>query len=193
MQDDVTAGAQWLVSQGIADPARICVYGASYGGYAAMWALAKTPDLFRCGISFAGVSDLAFMFRDDSDVNDSATGRITRRRIVGDPKTHKQQFDEVSPVKQAAAFRVPVLVVHGDQDARVPIRHSEQLVEALQANGKQVEWIKLKGEGHGIWKSENRQLFYQALFDFLARNIGLSTDKAGIAAASAKTTGPAGP
>ncbi|HEX7440270.1 MAG TPA: alpha/beta fold hydrolase [Caldimonas sp.] len=146
MQDDVTAGAQWPVSEGLADPSRLCIYGGSYGGYAAMWGLAKTPDLFRCGISFAGVSDLSFMAKDDSDVNDHAIGRLIRRKIVGDPEANRQRFDEVSPPKKAAAIKAPVLIAHGDRDTRVPIENSEKLVDALRENHNQVEWMKLRDE-----------------------------------------------
>lgn len=87
MQDDVTAGAGWLVEQGYADADRLCIYGGSYGGYAAMWALAKTPHTFRCGVSFAGVSDLKRMMSGDSDINDRASGRESLKQMIGDPNS----------------------------------------------------------------------------------------------------------
>lgn len=194
MQDDITAGAQWLVSEGIADPARMCVYGASYGGYAALWALAKTPNLFRCGISFAGVSDLNYMFKDDSDVNDRALGRLFRRKTIGDPRALRKQFDEVSPLKHAAQIKAPLLIAHGDRDGRVPIEHSEKMVEALKETGKAYEWVVLKGEGHGIGKPENQQLFFRALFAFLAKNTGtpLPPDDAASAPAASTEAVPKG-
>lgn len=172
MQDDVTAAANWLLAGGIAASGRVCVYGGSYGGYAAMWAMASTPTTFRCGISFAGVSDLNLMYQDGSDVNDRATGRLYRRKIVGDPKTRRQVFDEVSPVKRAAAVRNPVLIAHGNLDRRVPIGHAETLVKALQALQKSVEWISFSDEGHGLAKAANRERFYQAVFEFLDQHIG---------------------
>ncbi|HEY2558733.1 MAG TPA: S9 family peptidase [Caldimonas sp.] len=173
MQDDVTAGAQWLAAEGIADPRRICIYGGSYGGYAALWGIVKTPDLFRCGVSIAGVSDLSLMFKDDSDVNRDTYGRLFRRRTVGNPQDDEKLFDEVSPLKGAARVRVPVLIAHGDLDTRVPIVHSEQMVRALKANGKQVEWIPLTGERHGLTRKATRERFYNALFEFLAKNTSL--------------------
>ena len=169
MQDDVTAGAEWLVAQGIADPRRMCIYGGSYGGYATLWALVKTPKLFRCGASLAGVSDLNLMLTDDSDTNDSELGRLLRRRYVG-AKEDGKQFDEVSPLKGASRIEVPVLLAHGNLDKRVPIVHSEKMLEALRANGKSAEWIYLRGERHGVAFDENRELYYKTLFDFLARN-----------------------
>lgn len=172
MQDDITAGARWLAEQRIADPARIAIYGGSYGGYAALWGLAKTPDLFRCGVAMAAVSDLNLMFKDDSDVNDSASGRLWRRRFVGDPKTDQQKFDEVSPLKQVAAIKAPLLLAHGDRDVRVPIEHAEKMLAALKRHDKAVEWLELRDEGHGIFKPENIQRYYGAVLNFLARHLG---------------------
>jgi dipeptidyl aminopeptidase/acylaminoacyl peptidase len=186
MQDDITAGANWMVKEGIADPARICIVGASYGGYAAMWGLVKTPDLFRCGVSLAGVSDLTYMFKDDSDVNDDPVGRLYRRAWIGDPKTMRQHFDDVSPLLHAAEIKAPVLVAHGDHDQRVPIEHSEKLVAALEASNRAVTWLELKGEGHGIAKPENQKRFYEALLDFLARNIGARSNGATLAPAKSE-------
>jgi dipeptidyl aminopeptidase/acylaminoacyl peptidase len=172
MQDDVTAGAQWLAAEGHADPNRICIYGGSYGGYAAVWGLIKTPDLFRCGVSFAGVSDLTYMFKDDSDVNDDPVARLSQRRTVGDPKTQQQAFDAVSPLKNAALIKAPLLLVHGNEDERVPIAHSRKLLAELRRHRKSVEWLELEGEGHGIWGKDNRQRFYDALLRFLDTHIG---------------------
>ena len=167
MQDDVTAGAEWLVAHGIADPRRMCIDG--YGGYATLWALVKTPKLFRCGASLAGVSDLRPMLTDDSDANDSELGRLFRRRYVGVMEDAKR-LDEVSQLKGAARIEAPLLLAHGNLDKRVPIVHSEKMLEAMKANGKSAEWIYLRGEKHGIQRQENRELYFKTLFDFLARN-----------------------
>jgi len=190
MQDDVSAGAEWLVRQGIADPRRICIYGGSYGGYAALWALVKTPQLFRCGASLAGVSDLGLMFRDSSDTNRSALGRLFRLRMVGDPKDDADRLDQVSPLLGVGRIQAPVLLAHGDKDERVPIVHSEQMLQALKAAGKQVEWIELKGEGHGIARKTNRERFYGALFEFLRRNTQLAIDGTPAAAATGAVSAP---
>ena len=184
MQDDVTAAANWLVEQGIADPKRICVYGGSYGGYAAMWALVKTPDLFKCGISLAGVSDLAYMFKDDSDVNDTPHGRLWRRATIGDPRARAQQFDEVSPLKNAARIRAPLLLAHGMRDGRVPVEHSEKMVDAMRKANKAYQWLPLPDEGHGIADAVNRQRFYDSLFQFLDTHIGAGAGAAAGAAAA---------
>ena len=190
MQDDVTAGAEWLVAQGIADPRRMCIYGGSYGGYATLWALVKTPKLFRCGASLAGVSDLNLMLTDDSDANDSELGRLFRRRYVG-AKEDGKRLDEVSPLKGAARIEVPVLLAHGNFDKRVPIVHSEKMLEALRANGKSAEWIYLRGEQHGIAYDANRELYYKTLFDFLARNTAVPDAPAGDAQTASAPVGAA--
>jgi dipeptidyl aminopeptidase/acylaminoacyl peptidase len=184
MQDDISAGAQWLVDQGIAAGDRLCIYGTHYGGYAAMWALARTPALFRCGISRSGISDLNFRFDDDPMVIEHPAARITRKTLVGDPDQHRQDLDAVSPVLHAAAIQAAVLIAHGDEDHRVPIAHSENLVRALKANHKPVEWIKLVDHGHVLTHPAGELRFYTALFDFLDRQIGPSALKA--AAATAK-------
>lgn len=172
MQDDVTAGVAYLVKQGIADPKRICIYGASYGGYAAMWGLARNPGLYRCGISFAGVADLDLMFSAASDYNSNKVSAAVMRHRIGDPKRNKQQFDLVSPLKHAGRIAAPVLLMHGDEDSIVPIVHGEKLRDALILNGKQVEWRSFEGEGHGMSTRANLHAYYNALTTFLAKHIG---------------------
>lgn len=186
MQDDLTAGARWLIGQGVADPQRICIYGASYGGYAALWGAAKTPGLYRCAISFAGVSDLELMLKDDSDTNRVPYLRLLQREHVGDVKLHKQKFEEVSPLRQAARIQAPVLIAHGERDARVPIEHGKKMIAALKRHDKQVEWLEFDDEGHGLYEKKNRERYYRAVLDFLDRHIGSSAPSSAQAAAGAK-------
>ncbi len=124
--------------------------------------------------------------RDDSDRNDSAYLRELQRAWIGDRKLNKQQFDTVSPLKQVQRIRAPVLVVHGERDARVPIEHSKKLVAALKREGKTYEWIELEGEGHGIVQAKNIKRFHEALIDFLDRHIG-NEEPAGAAQDAAPT------
>ncbi|WP_166882497.1 alpha/beta hydrolase family protein [Massilia mucilaginosa] len=172
MQDDISDGVRWLVEQGHADPQRICIYGASYGGYAAMWGLAKTPELYRCGASYAGVSDIANMLKDDSDVNAQATGRLYRGIVTGSATGGKQALDQVSPLRHAARITAPVLLAHGEWDRRVPIVHGRNMHKALKEANKEVEWMILEEEGHGIYHEKNREKFYGALFKLFDRTIG---------------------
>lgn len=178
MQDDITAGVDYLVKQKIADPNRVCIYGASYGGYAALWGLVKTPELFKCGISFAGVVDLELMFKDSSDrTSNNATLELMRSRI-GDVKLNKQQFDQVSPLKHAARIAAPVLLMHGTDDERVPIVHGKKMRQALLDHGKRVEWISFDDEGHGLYKYQSQQAYFKALLAFLDAHIGSGARRA---------------
>lgn len=172
MQDDITSGVEYLVRQGITDPKRICIYGASYGGYAALWGLVKTPELYRCGISFAGVVDLDLSFRDHSDAASDKTGAELMRHRIGDPKLNRQQFGQVSPLKHAGRIVAPVLLMHGEVDRRVPIVHGEKMRDALKQSGKQVEWLSFADEGHGISTRRNRHAYFNAITAFLEKHIG---------------------
>jgi dipeptidyl aminopeptidase/acylaminoacyl peptidase len=183
MQDDVTAGVKEMVARGVADPARICIFGGSYGGYAALWGLVKTPTLYRCGISLAGVSDIGEMFSDWSDTNDSEVGKEFRRFAVGDADTMAAQFDAVSPEKHADQIQVPVLLAHGTNDHRVPAGHSKRMEAALEKAHKSVETHWYSGEGHGLSKGADLKDFNAALLDFLDRNIGPASPLAGRSAA----------
>lgn len=170
MQDDITAGVQDLIARGISDPKRICIVGASYGGYAALWGLAKTPQLYRCGVSFAGVADIEYMFRDGSDSNRNKIGRQFLQSQVGDLNANKEQFDSVSPLKHADRIQAPVLLMHGDEDVRVPISHGKKMRRALEALNKPVQWQEFEEEGHGLVYVRNQRLYYETLLNFLDKN-----------------------
>jgi dipeptidyl aminopeptidase/acylaminoacyl peptidase len=172
MQDDVTDGVNELIARKIADPARICIYGASYGGYAALWGVIKTPTLYQCGVSLAGVSDLEAMLSGSILDDSTALSREIWRARIGDLSKQRAQFAEVSPLKNAARVQVPLLIAHGEQDTRVLISQSKKMVAALEAAGKSVEWMPFPNEGHGLAWAEDRERFYAALLSFLQRNIG---------------------
>ena len=170
MQDDISAGVEHLIKTGVADPKRICIYGSSYGGYAAVWGLIKTPTLYRCGVTRAGVSDINELFSDWSDV--SKAGRQLWRMTIGDRERDKAKFDAVSPVLNAAGIGAPLLITHGDEDVRVPIGHAKRLMRAMDRAGKPYEWLLLEGEGHGLRQVSSWSTFAHRLLDFLDRHIG---------------------
>lgn len=172
MQEDINAGVKYLVDQKIADPQRLCIVGGSYGGYAALWALAKDPQLFKCGASVAGVSDLRRMLHDDSDMSRDAVVREIVRHRLGDGSEMKATFDSVSPVKHADRIVAPLLLVHGDLDQRVPVSHGKEMHEALAELNKDVVWIEFPDERHGIANPQNLRIYYDALFKLLERTIG---------------------
>jgi dipeptidyl aminopeptidase/acylaminoacyl peptidase len=172
MQDDITAGVHWLVDRKIADPARVCIIGASYGGYAALWGLEKTPELYKCGVSTSGVSDLESFLREESDASKDAVAREITNRRIGDPSLMKVAFDSVSPLKHADRITAPLLVAHGAKDERVPISHGKRMVEAMKAQHKDVEWLEFPEEGHSLSFIDDQKKWYDAVFALLKRTIG---------------------
>ena len=153
MQDDLDDGVRWLADKGLIDPRRVCIMGASYGGYAAMWAAARNPEIYRCAISFAGVSDIRPMLRyNPSQWIAQRYHRDWRDRIRGDSKF---DLETVSPLARARDIRIPLLIAHGKDDNRVPASQSTKLHEALQRAGRQHEYVLYPEEGHGFAKPEN--------------------------------------
>jgi len=188
MQDDLTDSVQWAIDQGIADPERICIYGGSYGGYATLMGVVKTPDLYQCGVGYVGVYDLVW-FR-DGDGSDFSMGQGAQARrnferfmssAVGeDPESLRP----VSPVHHVDKIKADLFIVHGGSDVRVPIGHAERLREALDKIGKPYEWMVKEEEGHGFYDVDNRVDLYTSMLAFFDRHIG---DTAEAATASVDT------
>ncbi len=172
MQADITAGVRYLIDHQIADPERICIIGGSYGGYAVLWGLAQTPDLYKCGVSLAGVSDLEKELRVDSDISKSAIAREVTRSRVGDPTLMKTTFDSISPLQHADRIKAPLLLAHGKLDERVPMSQGRQMYDRMRALHKDVQWLEFYNERHSLWHIENQRSFYEAVFDLLERTIG---------------------
>ena len=172
MQDDITAGVKAMIARGVADPRRICIVGRSYGGYAAMWGLEKTPELYQCGVTVSGVSDINEMFADASDPNDEVRLFALMRFRTVDVAGMKAQFAEVSPTKHADRVSVPVLIVHGGADKVVPIDHAKRLQRALKNANKSVEVQWYPMEGHYFQHEDDRQHLAMRTIGFLDRNIG---------------------
>ena len=173
MQDDITDGVKWAVDQGIADPDRICIYGASYGGYAAMMGAAKTPDLFKCAINYVGVTDLPLLVTARwSDTNQSDFGVAFNKRRVGEVGKDDERLRDTSPVNLASRIRIPVLMAYGGSDIRVVPEHGTRMRSALERVGNTPQWIMVDDERHGFRKLENQVMFYGAMEKFLERNIG---------------------
>ena len=172
MQDDMTDTALWAVKQGIADPKRMCIYGASYGGYAAMQALVKAPDLFQCAGNYVGVTDLQLFHTVTwSDSSDSDFNRYLLPIMVGDADRDKAQLRATSPAQNADKIKAPVFMAYGGEDRRVPIIHGERMRDALEKLGKPFEWMVKYDEGHGYAKLENRVEFYTRFESFLKKSL----------------------
>lgn len=171
MQDDLTDATRWAIAQKIADPQRICIYGASYGGYAALMGAAKEPGLYRCAAGYVGVYDLEKMHKDKS-----GAARWLRNWAL-DWLGPRETMAAVSPVHMADRIRVPVFLAAGGKDRNVPIEHSEKMEKALKAAGVPVETLYYPQEGHGFYTEEHNREYYTRLLNFLSKHIGGATAK----------------
>ena len=167
MQDDVTDATKQLVASGRIDPDRIAIYGASYGGYAALMGVAREPDLYRSAISYVGVTDLELMHT-RGDVDTSRFGRAAVKRFIGDDQ---DELRARSPARLAAQIKVPVMLAHGERDQRVPVLHAVRMRDALKEPGNAPEWLVEALEGHGFFLTENRVQPYDAILAFLDKHL----------------------
>lgn len=177
MQDDLTDGVRALIAQGRVDPKRICIGGASYGGYAALMGVVREPDLFRCAIDYVGVTDLTLLVElPEADYNrwrDRESG-VEMKARVGNPDdaAERKEMDANSPRLQASKIKAPVLMIYGTDDLRVPLRQGTAMRDALQAAGAKYEWKTYTGEGHGVGSVKNEVDVLRLMETFLSRNIG---------------------
>ncbi|MEM7412437.1 MAG: S9 family peptidase [Myxococcota bacterium] len=168
MQDDITDGVAWLVERGIADPDRVGIFGVSYGGFAALYALVKEPGTFRAGASFAGVADPLTLLDDDQEY----WGLIDdMEQLVGHRRRDRDALEAISPVRNAHRIRAPVLLAHGTKDPRVHVRHAHKLASALERNEADVEVLLYEGEVHGFLDERNEIDFYTRLAAFFERHL----------------------
>jgi dipeptidyl aminopeptidase/acylaminoacyl peptidase len=166
MQDDVTDATKWAVAQGYADPNRMCILGWSYGGYAALMAAVKTPDLFKCAVATAPVANLERLYE---EVKSSGYGNITRGLYFGD---NPDALKPISPYHQADRIKVPVLLVHGDLDYQASVAHSRDMRRALERAGKPVEYIEIKGMDHSPIVTAQMKTVLEAWEKFLKTHLG---------------------
>ncbi len=175
MLEDVTDATKWAIAQGIADPSRICVYGGSYGGYSALMGVIENQGLYRCAISYSGLTDLHGL------LTDQVRGTIVYRdrspqevafwkRVIG---THLDDLDYLtrhSPVYNADKIKVPVFLAHGGLDVTVPSSQASRMKNALLAAGNtRVEYLYRYDEGHGFYNDSNRIELYREMEAFLRK------------------------
>ncbi|SDD10327.1 alpha/beta hydrolase family protein [Aquimonas voraii] len=166
MQDDLTDATRWVIEQGIADARRICLFGASYGGYASLMGVAKEPDLYACAVGDVGVYDLESWAR-RVDFQKLRWGKNYLQDAVG-----SEGLREVSPVHLASHIKVPVFLAAGENDRRAPVQQTEMMEAALKRAGVPVQTLYFRGEGHGYYSTDNKLKFYGELLAFLDRHIG---------------------
>lgn len=172
MQDDLTSGVKYLVSQGVVDPKRVGIMGGSYGGYATLAGLAFTPDVYAAGVSIVGPSNLITLLNSIPPYWEA--GRIIFHQRMGDPTTAagRAQLERQSPLNSASKIKAPLLVVQGANDPRVNRAESEQLVIALRDRGFPVEYILAPDEGHGFARPINNLVLFASAEKFLAKHLG---------------------
>ncbi len=169
MQDDLTDAVEWAIREGIADPERICIYGASYGGYATMAGLTYTPELYQCGINYVGVTSIPLLFKTLPKAWDAIRPQMEWR--VGDPKADKALLEDRSPLNHVDKIQVPLLMAYGTKDARVDLSHATQAERQLKRHEKDYQLMIKKDEGHGFRKYENVMDYYKMMEEFLANHL----------------------
>jgi dipeptidyl aminopeptidase/acylaminoacyl peptidase len=170
MQDDLTDATRWAVAEGIADGAKVCMYGASYGGYAALMGVAKEPSLYACAAGYVGVYDLPIMYT-TGDIQRRGSGETYLREWVGD----RTALAAVSPVNLAGRIKVPVFLAAGGEDERAPILHTRRMEAALKKAGVPVDTLYYPTEGHGFYTDAHRREYYTRLLAFLSNSLGGQT------------------
>jgi dipeptidyl aminopeptidase/acylaminoacyl peptidase len=162
MQDDLVDAVGWAAKQGIADPKRVCIVGGSYGGYAAFRAAQRDKGVYRCAVSFAGVSDMSAMLRYDGSFLNGNSAKDFLRSKAPDLKA-------VSPINFAADFSTPILIMHGKADQVVPVKQSREMVERLKATGATYRYVEQPLGDHHFTRQADRLQFLQELEAFLAK------------------------
>jgi dipeptidyl aminopeptidase/acylaminoacyl peptidase len=174
MQNDLADGVRWAIEKGYADPKRVCIAGASYGGYATLMGLVNDPDLYKCGVNWVGVTDIDLMYgsaNHRSDMSDEWK-RYGMPELIGDQVKDAAQLKATSPIEQAARITRPLLLAYGGADLRVPIVHGTRFHAAVKGHDPNVEWIEYPAEGHGFYLPKNRIDFWRRVEKFLDKNIG---------------------
>lgn len=169
MQDDISDAVQWAIDQGIADPARIAIYGGSYGGYATLMGITKTPDLYAAAVDYVGVSNLLTFMNTIPPYWKPLLEKMYA--MVGHPEHDLERLTQTSPALQAHKIKTPLFVAQGAHDPRVNIAESDQMVDALRARGVEVDYLVKDNEGHGFHNDENKFEFYEKMEAFLRQHL----------------------
>ena len=169
MQDDITDGVNWLINEGVADPDRIAIYGSNFGGYSALHGLCFQPQLYACGASLSGITNLFTYSRSIPPYYKPYQRMIFE--MVGNPETDADYFRAASPVFHTTNIKAPVLIAHGGKDPRINVNETNQFVKELKENGVPVIYIVKDDEGQYFRKQENKLEFYRQLETFLETNL----------------------
>jgi len=186
MQDDLADAVSWAVRQGIADPQRVCIYGASYGGYAALENAVRYPDLYKCAVGYAGVYDIGLLGR-EGDTHHYASGKHFLDVVHG---TDEVAMKEYSPAFNADKIKAAVFLIYGGEDHRVVPQHAEELMAAMDKAGKKYEKLYEASEVHGFYKPEHRFEAYRQMLQFFDKYIGPDAAKSNVAQSTQTNKAP---
>ena len=164
---DLAAGAKWVASSGLSDPARIAVMGQSYGGYMVLAAVTEYPDLWAAGIDIYGIANFVTFME-----NTGPWRRKHRGAEYGTLEHHRDVLERISPIHKADRITAPMLFIHGANDPRVPIGETVQILENLRSRGRPAEYVRFEDEGHGIVKLKNKLVAWPKIGDFLEEHLG---------------------
>lgn len=168
MINDMTDGVNYLIEEEVVNSDRICTYGASYGGYAAIQSIIRESQLYKCAVGFVGVYDLQLMF-EEGDISEGDSGLNYLENVL---PSSLQERKAQSPVYNVDKIKAPVFIIQGGKDVRVPEEHAFRLRDALKKRGQEVEWMYKKGEGHGFYKPEHNVERWQKMLTFFEKHIG---------------------
>ncbi|UVW28389.1 S9 family peptidase [Massilia sp. H6] len=175
MQNDIADGVRWATGKGIVDAGRVCIAGASYGGYAALMGLVNDPGLYKCAINWVGVTDINLLYDSGwnftSDLSDEWKA-YGMPEMIGDRVKDAAQFKATSPLEQASRITQPLLLAYGGVDQRVPIIHGTRFRDAVMKTNRNVEWVEYPEEGHGFYLAKNKFDFWGRVERFLDKHIG---------------------
>jgi dipeptidyl aminopeptidase/acylaminoacyl peptidase len=170
MHYDLVDAVNWVVTNGIADPGKVAIFGGSYGGYAALVGATFTPDLFCCAVDVVGPSSLITLINSIPPYWSTMLAMFYKR--IGNPETEQEFLKSRSPLYKVNDIKIPILIGQGANDPRVKVTESEQIVEAMKKKGIDYEYIVFPDEGHGFARPENRLKFYAVAEKFLAKHLG---------------------
>nr|WP_255771406.1 prolyl oligopeptidase family serine peptidase [Microbulbifer guangxiensis] len=171
IQRDIAEAAQWAIDQGYATPERVCIFGASFGGYSALMNPIRYPDLYQCAAGYVGVYDLEMLYK-RGDIRRRDRGVAYLEEVVSRDESFLR---ENSPLYNVEKLELPVFIVHGAQDQRAPVEHAEALIEQLEAANKPYQSLILPNEGHGFYAEDSNLQLYGQLLEFLDRHIGVGS------------------
>ncbi|MEC8325048.1 MAG: S9 family peptidase [Pseudomonadota bacterium] len=168
IMNDITDSVYWAIKQGIADKDRLCIYGASFGGYASLMSVVKEPDLYKCALGYVGVYDMRIL-QEKGDVPGSIYGKNFLDKVIGNDET---QLDKFSPARHVDKIKADLFIVHGEKDIRAHFDHALDLKDKLDKASIPYEWMTKEKEGHGFYDETNREELYHKMLAFFEKNIG---------------------